>query len=114
MEPGSFYFDLSGSGLGVFLGRTEARLMELAWDKSSLTVKSAMFHLDLENSRAYTTIMTILNRLTDKGLLQRTKDGRHYVYRPAGDRQTFVADRIARIQACLKRNFPEAFAEERR
>ena len=98
MESGSFYFDVAARGLGVFLGPTEARLMELAWERPSLTVKSASIHLGSENARAYTTVMTILNRLTEKGLLRRTKDGRNYVYRAVVGREVFIADRVARVQ----------------
>lgn len=34
---------------------------------------------------AYTTVMTILTRLRERGLLERRLVGRRYLYRPAGD-----------------------------
>ena len=109
MSAESFHFDISGQGLGVLLGPTETKLMELAWEQTTLTVKSALFHLDQDDRRAYTTIMTVLNRLVDKGLLTRVRDGRNYVYRTGIDKETFVRDRVGRIQTCLKNNFPCAF-----
>ncbi|MCD6249688.1 MAG: BlaI/MecI/CopY family transcriptional regulator [candidate division Zixibacteria bacterium] len=111
MSANSFHFDISGNRLGVFLGPTEAKLMELVWGQTNLTVKSALFYLDRDDRRAYTTIMTVLNRLVDKGLLTRARDGRNYVYRAGIDRETFIRDHIKRIQACLKKNFPDAFDE---
>lgn len=109
MSADSFHFDISGRGLGVLLGPTEAKLMELAWTQSSLTVKSALFHLGQDDRRAYTTVMTVLNRLVDKGLLTRVRDGRNYIYRAGIDRAKFVTERIERIQTCLRKNFPDAF-----
>lgn len=109
MSADSFHFDISGRGLGVLLGSTEAKLMELVWEQTTLTVKSALFHLDQNDRRAYTTVMTVLNRLVDKGLLTRERDGRNYVYRAALDRESFVTERIGRIQTCLKKNFPDVF-----
>ncbi len=102
---GSFYFDPDGSGLMVFLGSTETQLMELLWKHRALTVKKALYLLKGTDPRAYTTIMTVLSRLTEKGLLSRTKEGRLFVYSPAVERDTFLADRVKRVRDCLKRNF---------
>ena len=104
-ENERFYFDPTAKGLEVFLGPTEAALMELAWEHDSLTVKRALYFLDDNRDRAYTTVMTVLKRLSDKGLLKRRKSGRGYVYTPAVDRMTFLRDRIGTIKACLKQDF---------
>lgn len=104
--PGSgFYFDPSAAGSAVFLGPTEARLMELAWTHRRLTVKNALVHLGPDSKLAYTTVSTILNRLTDKGLLSRKRSGRTYEYGPTVDRRGFLRERIGMIQACLDRSF---------
>ncbi|MEW5795555.1 MAG: BlaI/MecI/CopY family transcriptional regulator [Candidatus Zixiibacteriota bacterium] len=103
-EP--FYFDITGEGIGVFMGPTEARLMELAWRHQSLTVKSALALLEPNQTAAYTTVMTVLNRLVQKGLLLRDKDGRNFVYRPAVDREQFIRSRVGQVEDCLTRNFP--------
>ncbi len=79
--------------------------MDLAWKYKSLSVKKAMTLMGDESDLAYTTIMTVLQRLTDKGLLRREKQGRNFVYHAVGDRETFLRLRIERIQFCLKRNF---------
>lgn len=105
MSATAFYFDPNASGLEVFLGPMETRLMELAWRHGELTVKKALFLWGSESRPAYTTVMTILNRLVDKGLLRRHKDGRVFAYEPALDRASFLAGRIDRVKACLKKNF---------
>jgi predicted transcriptional regulator len=100
-----FYFDPYGSGLEIFLGPTEAALMELAWKHGELSVKKALTFLG-EDKRAYTTVMTVLARLAEKEILIREKDGRNYLYRPAMDREQFIKSRVAIVRDCLKKNFP--------
>lgn len=105
MTSGAFYFDPSAKGLEVFLGPTEARLMELSWKHHTLTVKKARFYLNQEGNRAYTTIMTILNRLATKGLLERKKTqlgGRSFEYVPAISRNDFIKGRVLTVSRCLK------------
>lgn len=45
---------------------------------------------------AYTTIMTIMGRLHERGVLQRQRQGRQYVYRPAAPEAELV-DRLSRV-----------------
>lgn len=103
----NFYFNPHGRGLAVFLGPTEAQLMELAWERESLTVKWAMFLLGDDDERAYTTIMTVLNRLTEKGLLHRKKVGRCFAYSATMSREQFIKDRIRVAGDALRLNFEE-------
>lgn len=102
-----FYFDPAAEGLAVFMGQTEAALMELAWRYEKLTVKKALFHLDKQRL-AYTTVMTVLSRLADKGLLVKEKEGRNYIYRPALDRERFIKEKSKIVADCLKKNFKAA------
>ena len=111
MAGDSFYFDIGAEGTAIFLGPTEARLMELAWREPSLTVKSALSHLGPKSGLAYTTVMTVLNRLVNKGLLSRSRDGRNFVYEAVTDRSVFISSRVTEIRACLKKNFPSEFTE---
>ena len=41
-----------------------------------------------EERAAYTTVMTVLSRLTDKGLLRRRKDGRAFIYEATREQQS--------------------------
>jgi predicted transcriptional regulator len=100
-----FYFDPHAEGIAVFLGPTEAKLMELAWEKKTLTVKKALFYLGENNKLAYTTVMTVLTRLAEKGLLRRVREGRSFVYEPAIDRDSFIKERLKIVNECLKKNF---------
>ena len=107
MANESFYFDPHAEGLAVFLGPTEAVLMDLLWRQGNLTVKRALALLGPDRSPAYTTVMSVLTNLTEKGLARRRKSGRSFVYEPAIDRDSFLQERIRRVTACLRRNFPD-------
>ena len=72
------------------LGELEAQVMSVIWDKGEATVQDVKDSLEPDRKLAYTTIMTVMSRLAEKGLLIRRKEGRAYVYKPA-DSQERVA-----------------------
>jgi predicted transcriptional regulator len=63
------------------LGRLETELMERAWARGQISVRD--LHQEIGGRLAYTTLMTTMDRLYKKGLLQRRKDGKAYIYSPA-------------------------------
>ncbi len=48
---------------------------------------------------AYTTVVTILSRLHGKGMLDRRKAGRSFLYAPADDQAGLAARLLARVLA---------------
>ena len=75
------------------LGPLETRLLEIMWaQKCALTVRR--IHL-LFPDRAYTTIMTTLDRLYRKGLLMRHKRGRAFVYEPQCGRDELLSELVS-------------------
>lgn len=67
-----------------YLGPLERRVMSHIWDRGAATVAEIVDVLNAASDRklAYTTVMTILVRLHDKGYVSRAASGRSYVYRP--------------------------------
>jgi predicted transcriptional regulator len=68
------------------LGPLEADAMEVLWTSATpMSVRDVLAKLNERGSEplAYTTVMTVLTRLADKGILARVRDGRGYVYEPA-------------------------------
>jgi predicted transcriptional regulator len=63
---------------GVSLGPLERKILEEVWSRQSLTVRELL--ADGKIRLAYTTIMTTLDRLFKKGLLERTEEGRAFRY----------------------------------
>jgi predicted transcriptional regulator len=51
----------------------------------------------LDADLAYTTVVTILSRLHGKGVLERRKAGRSYVYVPVADEPGLAARRMTRV-----------------
>ena len=63
--------------------------MEALWGSASeLSVQGVCDALGAGHN--YKTVMTVLNRLVDKGLLRRELDGRAYRYRPSQTRPQFL------------------------
>ena len=69
------------------LGPLERRVMDRLWRAGSSTVGETREALNArsETPLAYTTVMTILVRLHQKGYLTRIREGRHYRYTAAFD-----------------------------
>jgi predicted transcriptional regulator len=59
----------------------ELDCMNALWPLGEATVKQVQASLMTRRPRAYTTIMTILDRLAQKGIVERRKVGRAYIYR---------------------------------
>ena len=54
--------------------------MNTLWPLGEATVRQIRDRLAERRARAYTTIMTIMDRLARKGIVERRKSGRKYVY----------------------------------
>lgn len=74
------------------LGELERVVMDVLWQRDTpATVRDvaddpAVRHL------AYTTIMTVLDRLAHKELVRREKDGRAWRYSPAATRDAYITE----------------------
>jgi predicted transcriptional regulator len=75
------------------LAPLEVDCLNALWPRGEATVREIQEALAPTRPRAYTTIMTILDRLAQKGVVQRRKTGRAWTYRPN------VSEREARSRA---------------
>ena len=82
------------------LGPLERAIMESLWDRGEveLTVRDVL-ESPVGRKSAYTTVMTVLDRLWRKGFLARRKVGRAYAYRVRRTRDQHVGDMVAVILA---------------
>src|SRR5712691_3657779 len=90
-----------------FLGSLEAEIMEYFWRGGSATVRDVVEHLERTRPVAYTTVMTVMTRLAEKGLLARDLVGNTYHYRTALSREEFLGDVSGRIVDDLLADFGE-------
>ncbi len=60
-------------------------------DGESLSVRDVFETLSTDRELAYTTVMTVLDRLAKKGLAERERDGRAWRYAAASSREEMTA-----------------------
>ena len=83
---------------GESLGPLEREAMEYIWDQSdAVTVRDVLDRVGKKRNLAYTTVMTVMDRLEGKGLLRRKMTGNAYRYRPTMSRTEYTQGAIARI-----------------
>ncbi len=75
------------------LGELETEIMNAIWELKEANVQAVVDMLRPRRKLAYTTVMTVMSRLADKGYLNRRKDGRSFVYTPGPSRDA-VAGRM--------------------
>jgi len=77
------------------LHELESEIMDEVWARDACTVRDVLDALNARSPtpRAYTTVMTVMQRLDGKGLLQRERDGRRDVYVAALSRDEYAQAR---------------------
>jgi predicted transcriptional regulator len=77
-------------------GELEATVMDRMWSAAAArSVRELMEELQAERTIAYTTVMTVMERLFRKGMLTRVEEGRAYLYSPAQSRADYTAGIMA-------------------
>lgn len=69
------------------LGKLERRVLEEAWRRGEVSVRD--IYVAFDERIAYTTLMTTLDRLFRKQILDRRKDGRAFLYSPSVTHEEF-------------------------
>jgi predicted transcriptional regulator len=76
------------------LGSLEAQIMDIFWaTRKPLTVRETLELLNVDRTPplAYTTVLTVMSRLAEKGALVRTAQGRGHTYAPAAEDEAALA-----------------------
>jgi predicted transcriptional regulator len=74
------------------LGDLEREVMTVLWDATEpLTVRQVHEALSRDRDLAYTTVMTVLDRLAKKSVVVQQKADRAYKYAPAQSREEMTA-----------------------
>lgn len=86
-------------------GELQLAIMRVMWRLGEASVEDVSRALPRSQRGAYTTIQTVLNRLADRGLLDRARNGKAIRYTP----KVNEADYLSRsLQDTLKQASPEA------
>lgn len=84
----------------LFLTLQELELMRIIWERGEASVAQVRKIYQSERNLAYTTIMTFLSRLKEKGMLKQRKVGKAFYYSPLHSREEVAdaaIDNLARI-----------------
>lgn len=89
-------------GLELCLHDLEAAIMDVVWsrDFDTFAVSDVLTVLEKKREIAYTTVMTTVARLFDKGVLSRKREGKKYVYSPKYSREEFLESTAREVLNC--------------
>ena len=106
-------YNLDGDQFEGFLGPLGAEILETVWGSEGepMTVRKVYEELRKKTKIAYTTVMSTMDRLYDKGFLDRRiekgKGGLFYVYWPKLEEQSFKKSAVREVISSLIQNFGE-------
>ena len=108
-------YNIGEKELQAFLGPLETSIIEVIWSsKQPLTVRDVYEKLRRRKKIAYTTVMTTMDRLYEKGLLDRRvekgRGGVLYVYWPKFGKHSFKKSAVQEVLNSLVENFGEIVA----
>jgi BlaI family transcriptional regulator, penicillinase repressor len=72
----------------------ELAIMKVVWKLESATVRDVYEHLRTKREVAYTTVLTMMKILEQKGYVKKTRADRAFVYRPAKPRAQVLAGMV--------------------
>ena len=75
----------------------ELEVLQLLWEQGPLTVREVMDLLNQSRTRAYTSVMSLLNVMTDKKLLERREAGRAFTYHPRVKREAALGQIVSDV-----------------
>jgi predicted transcriptional regulator len=88
-------------------GSLQAEVMRTVWELSEATVDDVRAAQPRSRRPAYTTVQTVMNRLLERGLLERERRGKAFVYRARYKESELVArslrERLAGASADARR-----------
>ena len=75
----------------------EHAVMEILWDESPLTAQDVAERVGPVRGWSVNTVKTLIGRLVAKAAIRHEVDGRRYLYRPAVEREAYVAHESRRL-----------------
>jgi predicted transcriptional regulator len=93
--------------LAEVLGPLENEIMDVVWDSDDVTVRDVHQALEARRPIAYTTVMTTLGRLADKGFLTRIEDQPAHHYTARVSREQYASSTVKSVVDWLVSHFPD-------
>lgn len=76
------------------LTEQELEIMKVVWDRGEATVRDVVAVLSEQRQIAYTTVMTLMNILEQKGHLKKRQVDRAFVYKPAHAQEQVIGSMV--------------------
>ncbi|CAN5724841.1 BlaI/MecI/CopY family transcriptional regulator [soil metagenome] len=93
--------------LAEVLGPLEAEVMDVIWDRGEVTVRDVYDDLRARRAIAYTTVMTTMGRLADKGFLGRVENRQAHRYWPLLSKERYARSTVQSVMDWLVGQFQE-------
>lgn len=84
-----FHFNPFKRGINQVLGPLERNIMEVLWSHGESRVKDILSAFPDKRDISYSTVITVTNRMVEKGLVKRIKIGKTYFYSPTYSKDEF-------------------------
>ena len=73
----------------------ELQILQVLWDRGPCSVRDVLDAMRSEKNRAYTTVMSLMNTMADKGLLSRRPEGKAFIYTAAAPREQTLSQLLS-------------------
>lgn len=71
------------------ISELEQKVMNIIWELNNCSVKDVLIQIQNEKKIAYTTVATILQRLSEKGMVNRKEGKSGFVYSPKVSKENY-------------------------
>ncbi|KQL44762.1 transcriptional regulator [Brevibacillus choshinensis] len=103
------HFKMKESGLNRFFGPLEAKIMDILWDgrehENELSIKDVQQKLEADKQVNFNTVMTVMNRLVEKGFLEKRAAGRTSLFQPVQSKHDFMNNQSKELTHELMEEF---------
>lgn len=89
------------------LGKLEQQIMDIVWKSKSCSARDVLTKIEKDKKLAYTTVATILQRLYDKGLLNRKESASGHTYSPKVSKEKYTQN----VAHSFLKNFINSFGD---
>jgi BlaI family penicillinase repressor len=96
----------------IILTRQELQIMKVIWGLGAATVKDVCQIMSQTKSVAYTTILTLMGILEEKGALAHTRSGRAFLFRPLLSRRQATRNQVRDVIMRFFDGIPERLVED--
>jgi predicted transcriptional regulator len=84
-------------GLNRFFGPLEAKIMDILWKGSEKSIKEVQQQLEKEKATNFNTVMTVMNRLVEKNILEKRTEGRTSLFKPVKTKDEFIEEQSKKL-----------------